>query len=215
MGFLNLFGRVSGHIKNNPGIKGRRTLRLSGYDYSIPGLYYVTICTHKKKCLFGQVTNGEMVLNRVGRIVNDEWIKAGENRDVLELDEWIVMPNHLHGIVTIYKTSPVAIRELPLHGDEMQVVSALNQDIHARAAYEFSLQTDIRQRRNMILPKFIGKFKMLTAKRVNRLGETPGKPLWQKSYWDRIIRDEEDLNRIRQYIRNNPSQWEKDYLYGE
>jgi REP element-mobilizing transposase RayT len=196
-------------------IKGRRTLRLSGYDYSIYGPYYVTICTHKKRCLFGKVINGEMVLNQVGRIVNDEWIKAGESRGDLELDEWVLMPNHLHGIVSIIEDSPVAIRELPLHGTVETEDSLPEPDIFTRAAYEFPVRTDIRKRRNMILPKFIGRFKMLSSKRVNSLRGTPGKPLWQKSYWDRIIRDEKDLNRIRSYIRNNPSQWEKDYLYGE
>jgi len=202
-----------GSMRNREGVHRRRSLRLRGYDYSLPGPYYVTLCTQNKKCLFGRVINGEMVPNRTGRIIKEGWIRTGENRDGIELDEWVLMPNHLHGIVVISEILTRAIRELPLHGMVENEDSLRGLDIFAKAAYEFPQRIDIKHRRNMILPNFIGRFKMQTAKQVNKMWKIPGKPLWQKNYWERIIRDEEDLNRIRQYIRNNPALWEKDYLF--
>jgi REP element-mobilizing transposase RayT len=96
-------------MKYNPDIHHRRSIRLKGYDYSQAGAYFVTICTQNRECLFGDVLNGEMVLNDAGKIVADEWMRTGEIRDEIELDEWVVMPNHFHGIVMIRRGDrPVA-----------------------------------------------------------------------------------------------------------
>ncbi|CAK8713892.1 Transposase IS200-like domain-containing protein [Candidatus Electronema halotolerans] len=88
----------------NPDIHHRRSIRLRGYDYSQAGVYFVTLCTHNRECLFGEIANGAMQLNAAGKIVADEWLKIAQIRDEIELDEWAVMPNHLHGIMVLTDT---------------------------------------------------------------------------------------------------------------
>ena len=83
----------------NPKKHNRRSTRLKGYDYSLPGLYFVTICTQNRVCLFGEVTDGNMILNRWGRIARDQWQKTETIRDNVALDAFVVMPNHVHGII--------------------------------------------------------------------------------------------------------------------
>jgi len=166
--------------------RNRRTIRLQGYDYSQAGAYFVTICTQNRDCLFGEIVDGEMRLNDAGRIVVGEWLKTAEIRNEIELDEWVVMPNHFHGILVL--TAPV------------------------EAIHESPLQMTVLQRRNMAVPKIIGRFKMLSSKRINELRQTPGAKLWQRNYWEHIVRSESDLMRLREYIQNNPLRWHLDSL---
>jgi putative transposase len=171
----------------NSDIHRRRSLRLRNYDYSQAGAYFVTICTQNRECLFGEIADGEMMLNAAGRIVADEWMQTACIRKEIELDEWAVMPNHFHGIVVL--TDNVgAIHELPLQMTQMQ-------------------------RRNMMLPKLIGRFKMLSAKHINELRDTPRTALWQRNYWEHVICDEPELHRIREYICGNPARWTEDELH--
>ena len=88
-------------MKQDPGLHHRRSIRLPGYDYSQAGAYFVTICTQNRRCLFGNVVNVEMVLNHAGRVVAESWQWMGEQYEHVELDEWVIMPNHLHGIIVI------------------------------------------------------------------------------------------------------------------
>ena len=161
----------------------RRSIRLKGYDYSQPGAYFVTVCTHRWANLFGDVLDGKLELNRFGRIVKALWLRIPDIRPHIGVDEFVVMPNHVHAIAIIEDVG--AIHELPLHD--------------AR-----------RQRRSMLLPKVVGYFKMNTAKHINRARNTPGMPVWQRNYYDHVVRDKVDLERIRQYIRDNPAQWDID-----
>lgn len=198
--------------------KRRKSPRLNGYDYSIPGYYYVTICTQNKSCLFGSVIEGEMLLNHLGRTVKEEWLENVDSMDDVDLDEWILMPNHLHGIIEVKDSgliSPIKKSIISLPEKMQDNDSTLKADVITRASYEFSLHIDVTKRRNMVLPKFIGRFKMLSAKKVNILRGTPGLKVWQKSYWDRVIRDENDLNRIRRYIHDNPAWWRNDCFFSE
>jgi len=141
--------------------------------------------------LFGDVVDGEMVLNELGKIVYDEWIKTAEIRNEIELDEFIVMPNHIHGIIFIVDDGHICDRR----GDRR--VAPTNT--HAKPGSK---------------PKSIGSimtgFKSAVTKRLNEYRKTPGAPIWQRNYWEHIIRDEHDLNCIREYIMNNPLQWELD-----
>jgi REP element-mobilizing transposase RayT len=157
----------------------RRSIRLKGYDYSKAGAYFITICTHCKECLFGEIIDGATKLNAYGEIVEKCWCELPNHYENICLDEFVVMPNHIHGIIVItYNVG--AIHELPL------------------------------QRRNMLLPKIIGQFKMQSAKQINQLRHTHGQPVWQRNYYEHIIRNEDELNHIREYILNNPSKWEFD-----
>ena len=162
----------------------RRTLRLRGYDYSRAGVYAITICTYNRECLFGDVVDGKMFLNDFDRIVLDEWNRIDLVHERIHLDVRVIMPNHFHGIIVL-KQRKGAIRELPLPGDP-------------------------RQRRRMTIPKLIGRFKMVTTKKVNDLRRTPGLKLWQRNYYERIVRDQREWNRLRQYIIHNPERWDTD-----
>ena len=165
----------------------RRSIRLKNYDYSQKGIYFVTICTQNRACLFGKILDGIMELNEYGIIIRNEWVKLAITRDEIELDEFVVMPNHFHGIMAFTELVG-AIRELPLHMTQIQ-------------------------RRNMGLPKIIGRFKMLSSKQINILRKTPGTKIWQRNYWEHVVRDEIELNRIRKYTKENPIKWKTDRLY--
>ncbi|HPI15715.1 MAG TPA: hypothetical protein PK875_11270 [Spirochaetota bacterium] len=163
----------------------RRSIRLPGYDYSSAGAYFVTICTQNRERLFGEIVDGEMRLNDAGKIVAHEWMNIGKINNEIELDEWIVMPDHFHGILII--------------------------NVAVGAIHESPRQMTIVQRRNMTLPKLIGRFKMLSSKSINIIRNTPGVPVWQRNYYEHIIRNHESLNRIRAYIANNPAKWKMDH----
>ncbi|MEA2015034.1 MAG: transposase [Thermodesulfobacteriota bacterium] len=165
----------------NPDIHNRRSIRLKGYDYSQAGAYFVSICTQNRECLFGKITDGQMVLNDAGKIVADEWIKTGAIRNNVALDEWVVMPNHFLGILVVDDRRGTA-RRAPTIEQFGQPVS------------------------NSI-PTIIRSFKSAVTKRINEIRKTPGKKLWQRNYYEHIIRDENELNRIREYIVNNPMKW--------
>ncbi|MDW8289818.1 MAG: transposase [Armatimonadota bacterium] len=181
----------------------RRSIRLPGYDYSQPGAYFVTICTHERLCLFGEVVNGQMHLSPFGQVVYEEWYRSAQMRReiVLNPDEMVIMPNHLHGIVWIVETATVGadgcppIDRRPPHGGA-----------HVRAPL---------QRRPRSLSSFIAGFKSATTARINAVRATPGEPLWQRNYYEHIIRDEARLNRIREYILLNPLRWHLDYENAE
>ena len=162
----------------------RRSLRLSGYDYSQNGAYFVTVCTQNRECLFGKIENGEMLLNNAGRIVLEEWVKTAEIRSNIELDECVVMPNHFHGILVVSDRRGTA-RRAPTMERFGQPVSGS-------------------------IPTVIRSFKSAVAKRINEMRQTPALQLWQRNYYEHVIRNESEWNRIRQYIIDNPMRWNMD-----
>ncbi|WP_373497934.1 transposase [Desulfococcus sp.] len=180
--------------------RNRRSIRLQGYDYSQAGAYFVTTCTQNRECLFGHIVDGEMRLKDAGKIVADEWMKTATIRHEIELDEWVVMPNHFHGIVVIAGDPVGAHGRAPLR--------------HIRAPLP---PPDAAERMLRRPPKSLGSlvagFKSAVTIRVNELRKTPGAKLWQRNYWEHIVRNECELNRIREYIRNNPARWETDKLF--
>jgi REP element-mobilizing transposase RayT len=147
----------------------------------------VTICAHSQECLFGEIIDGEMRLNAYGEVVEEEWLRSAEIRSEIELDAFVVMPNHLHGIVII-------MDHIHLQSDPM--VGA-----HGRAPL---------RREPRSLGSFIAGFKSAVTKRINSLRGTPGAPVWQRNYYEHIIRDEHDLACIREYIATNPLRWDQD-----
>ena len=176
----------------------RRSIRLQGYDYSQAGAYYITVCTRNRECLFGNVVDGQMQSNEAGQIVQAVWDGLQQCYEGIELDAFIIMPNHVHGIVVI-RPRVGAIHELPV------------QQIHeSPLPSKPSALARIADRRRMLLSKIIGRFKMVTAKQINDLRQTRGSALWQRNYYEHIVRDEASLNRVRQYIADNPAQWEFD-----
>lgn len=147
-------------------------------------MYFVTICTANRELLFGEIVEGEMVVNQVGQIVEDEWRKTPTLRPNVELDEYVVMPNHFHGIVAIVEGRGTA-RRAPTPEQFGSPVSGS-------------------------LPTIIRSFKSAVTTHVNILRQTPSAPVWQRNYHEHVIRDENDLYRIREYIQTNPLRWESD-----
>ena len=175
------------------------------WDYSDPGSYFITICIqpHVEKfheiSLLGTIINGKMLLSEYGEIVKNEFNQIHNYNERAILDEWIIMPNHVHFIITL--------REYDL------------EKIHVEKIHEFSLpptENDIKQyrrlRRRMLIPMITGKFQQQTSKQINILRNTTGAKTWQPNYYDHVIRDEQEYERIRQYIINNPTKWEHDTL---
>ena len=168
----------------------RKTNRMSSFDYSNKGGYFLTICCHNKMDFFGEVINNIMELNDFGRIAAECWNQIPKHFENCNLDEFIVMPNHIHGIIFF-------------EGESAMNKGAMNR--HASSLHETS-ETDIRQ--NQKVPVIIASFKSAVSKFIHLEGNKGFK--WQKSYYDRIIRDNDELINIRQYIIDNPKNWEKD-----
>ena len=190
-------------MKYNPQIHHRRSIRLQGYDYSQNGAYFITLCTHNRECLFGQIQNGQMILNEYGKMVEQCWNNLSNHYDNIELDAYVIMPNHFHGIILITDNvdnvdNVRAIRELPIH--ELPILELPRQQQKQRQ----------QQRRKMLLPKIVGRFKTNSAKQINQMRNTPGISVWQRNYYEHIIRDEKSLENIRNYIINNPAKWQDD-----
>ena len=175
----------------------RRSIRLRNYDYSQPGAYFVTICTYQKQSWFGEIKNGQIYLNQLGKIVADEWLKTCKIRPNFKLDEWVIMPNHFHGIVIINDYSgddqSLGARDAPL-------------DLGARDA-------PLQQKPNS-LSSCIAGLKSAVTKRINLLRQNTDTPIWQRNYYESILRDEKYLAVVREYIINNPKNWpnDRDYL---
>ena len=160
-------------------VHDRRSLRLQGYDYAQAGAYFVTVCTQNRLCLFGDIVDGEMQLNANGWEVQVLWNELPNRFARLELDAFVVMPNHVHGIAAFVGAG------LALPGENGAASSAPTLGDVVRA------------------------FKSLSAIRVNRLMMRSG-PLWQRNYYEHIIRSERELDKIREYIATNPLKWSLD-----
>jgi REP element-mobilizing transposase RayT len=167
----------------------RHSIRLKSYDYSRAGAYFITVCTQDHACLFGEIADGEMRLNDAGRIVVEEWIKTAEIRVEIELDEYVAMPNHFHAILWIS------------NGGTMDSRGTARR---APTAERFGKPVAGS------IPTIIRSFKSAVTKRINDSRNTSGMPVWQRNYYEHIIRNDESLNHIRQYIADNPANWETD-----
>jgi len=176
----------------DPNRHHRRSIRLKGYDYSQAGAYFITLCTQDRACLFGKVVNGEMRLNDAGRMVLAEWNRLPERFPQVVLDAFVVMPNHVHGILVITDPAPTVgatVGATPTVGATTRVAPTVGNIIGAfksRVTVEY-----IRGVKTSGWPPFRGR-------------------LWQRNYYEHIIRNERALNAIRQYIMENPRRWQMD-----
>ena len=169
----------------NPDLHHRRSTRLQQYDYRWVGAYHITICTFQRLCTFGDVLDGRMVLNEVGRTVEEEWTKTPSLRSEVTIDAFVVMPNHLHGVLVFDDSNPDAAK-----GDTIQSTRF------------------VRHKRS--IGSVIAGFKSATTKRINIARNSPRQPVWQRNYHDQVIRGEPHLDHVRQYIAANPANWTKD-----
>ena len=176
----------------------RRRLRLKGYDYSQDGAYYVTICAQHRLCLFGDIVDGKIRLNTAGSAVQVTWNELPRRFAHLRLDAFVVMPNHVHGIAAFVGAG------LALPGDDGAARKGAASSTPTRGDAGNGAAGGAPT-----LGDVVRAFKSLSAIHVNRLLMRSG-PLWQRNYYEHVIRDEDELNRIREYITNNPMQWELD-----
>ncbi len=179
-------------LKYDPEKHRRHSIRLKDYDYSTAGAYFVTLCTFNRQCILGEVLDGEVRLNDRGATVQMEWVRSAEIRNEVHLDEFVVMPNHLHGIVLILGNDiqplvgatggcpPKGDRRSPLHGPKSRSLAS-----------------------------FIAGFKAACTRSINESLASQGR-LWQRNYYEHVISSENALNAIREYIAANPSQWPED-----
>ncbi len=151
-------------------IHHRHSIRLKGYDYSQAGAYFVTIVIHDREPILGEIVNHEMRLNKNGQIVKYAWLDLPKHYRNIQLDAFVIMPNHVHCIIILTD--------------------------HDRKRYPLS--------------EIVRAFKSFSARRINALRITQGVPVWQRNYYEHIIRNEQEHERIYNYILNNPLNWEND-----
>lgn len=168
--------------------------RLKGWDYTNSGGYYVTICTKDKVKFFGNLINEEMILSEEGKIIEEEWLKTEKIRNYVLLDEFIVMPNHFHTIIMLIKDYDNKTGKL--------IPETTHRVVSTKA--KKTLKPDS-------LGSIIGQFKSICTRRIQR--DINKDFEWQERYFDRVLRDEKELNDIREYIYNNPVNWNKDKFY--
>jgi REP-associated tyrosine transposase len=283
---------AGGWMKYDPKRHHRRSIRLREYDYSSPGAYFTTLCTHDEQCLFGEIVDGHMHRSQYGEIVQEEWLRSATIRKEIQLDAWVVMPNHVHGIVII--TSPagahghapaiapekaeahgneptpgvsstvgahgdvpaIAPEKAEAHGDvpaiapekaeahgnvptpgvsstvgahgDVPAIAPEKAEAHGDVPYDRTprgttsasivtrahghapLRNAPPQRRPRSLGTFVSGFKSAVKIRVNQMRGAPGAPVWQHNYYEHVVRNEDELNQIREYILNNPLRWALD-----
>src|SRR3990170_3258574 len=182
--------------KFDPTSHHRRSIRLKGFDYTQPGVYFATMCTYQREAILGEIVAGEMQLNRLGRIAQQEWSRLPTRFPFLELGPFVIMPNHLHGILIITCRGTA----------ENLTDSGSNETRRAPTREQFG---------NPVagsIPTIIRSYKASVSWRINRLRVRPAHPFWQRNYYERVVRDNAELNRIEEYVIDNPRRWEEDRL---
>jgi len=170
-------------MKSHSQRRGRRSIRLRDFDYSQPGAYFVTICTKDRAPLLGSVDDWQMRLNEFGYIVRECWCDLPNHYRYVQLDEFVVMPNHIHGILIIGPDVGAGSEPAP---------------------------TTPTTRKRHGLPEIIRSFKTFSARRMNERRKTAGFAVWQRNYWEHVIRSQKSLDRIRAYISTNAERWHLD-----
>ena len=265
----------------------RRSIRMKGYDYSQPGAYFVTICTHGKQSLFGKIVDGEMQLNDFGKVVEFTWNDLVNHVDGIELGPFVIMPNHIHAIIHIIapantvgagsginasvgagsdinasvgadsdngasvgadsdngasvgagsepartepartepaRTEPARTepaRTEPARTEPTRTEPARTEPAHTEPARTEPTRTEPTRtepartsaRKQTPLSEIVRQLKTFSAKRINLLRKSTGKPVWQRNYYEHIIRNNESYQKIGDYILTNPIQWENDRYY--
>jgi REP-associated tyrosine transposase len=225
----------------------RRSIRLPHFDYTSGAAYFVTLCTLNRACLFGEVIDGAMQLNEAGRVAEAEWVRTAEMRPHAALDEFVVMPNHLHGIVVLRKDLVAqwrdadgaarsaagaphtnegvregqGVRSTPLRdGESMvpgsaEVVSGSPAGVRSTPLRDGETnrgdgQRSLRAPRSGSLGSVLAGYKAAVTRALATLPSVAGASVWQRGYYEHVIRNDEDLDRIRRYITENPARWDLD-----
>ncbi len=173
----------------------RRSVRIPEYDYSQAGYYFVTVCTYQHECWLGEIVNQKMQLNTFGELVRKEWLRTQDIRSNVKLDCFVIMPNHLHGIVVI---------------EDNSVRNAGRGTLQRAPTKKPPASEQFGNPTSNSIPTIIRLFKSTTTKQINSIRETPGYSFWQRNYYEHVIRNESELKRVREYIEANPARWDDD-----
>jgi putative transposase len=205
----------------------RRSIRLKGFDYTLDNVFFVTICSYQKECIFGSISNGAMVLNEQGKNVQRAWLETAAKRSNIHLDEFVIMPNHFHGIIwivddTLRRGTACRAPNVSCAPETVSMVrnrsvryghgTPCPYDQNNAPAFDMNCERFGRPV-SRSLPTVIRSFKSASGKYVNEVRDSPGTPVWQRNYYERIIRDDDELQRSRDYIRCNPENWQSDEEY--
>ncbi|MGJ3253671.1 MAG: transposase [Elainellaceae cyanobacterium] len=175
-------------MKYDPVIHHRQSIRLKNYDYSQAGAYFVTICTQERECLLGEVVNASISLSQYGTIVQQVWQQIPHHFSSATLDAAVIMPNHFHGIIII--------------ADDSLPIKQNSSDVPLK-----------RNSKKPTLGQIVAYFKYQSTKLINSMRDMTGVKLWQRNYYEHIIRSEASLSRLRIYIEQNPQKWQHDQLH--
>jgi REP element-mobilizing transposase RayT len=178
----------------------RRSIRLRGYDYAQAGAYFITLVAAGRECLFGEVVDGVAHLSAWGQIAREEWDRTAVLRPYVSLDAFMIMPNHVHGIVVIE----------PPPDDSVGAQRRCAPTPTADSIPDHEPPQAFGQLAARSLAAIVRAYKSSVTYRINTLRDTEGAPVWQRNYYEHIIRNERDLNAIRDYIEANPMNWERD-----
>lgn len=189
----------------------RRSIRLRGWDYTAAAAYFVTIVTHERDMLFGEIVGGDVVLSTFGHVAAEEWPRTADVRANVEMDEFVVMPNHVHGIVWITSQPPDAALRAG-GGARHRLHDGARHRLDDGARHRLAPTGDGRgiSVGAGSLGAIVGGYKSVVARRINGLRGMPGAPVWQRNYYERIVRNERELAAIRHYILENPRNWPAD-----
>ena len=179
-------------VRYNPNIHHRHSIRLKGYDYSREGLYFITVCIQNRECLLGEILNGEMILNEYGEIIQKVWNELPRHYMNIQLGEFIVMPNHIHGIIVITDNGG-------------------NGDVGAGLKPAPTAATTTMKKHG--LPEIVRALKTFSAKQINKIRNIAGEKVWQRNYYEHIIRNADAHHKIAAYILDNPAKWLNDKFY--
>jgi putative transposase len=169
-------------MNNNPPIPQRKSIRLPGYDYTLAGAYFITLVTWQRECLFGEIVSGEVRLSKLGSMVASEWQRLAKRFPAVELEEWVVMPNHFHGIIV-------------LSGDAQR-----DHNSPTRESFRSPVAGSI--------PTILRSFKSSVTQWAK--GASLGTAIWHRNYYEHVIRNEQEFDQIRLYIQENPRRWAED-----
>jgi REP element-mobilizing transposase RayT len=175
---------------HNQNIQNRKAMRLKNYDYNQSGAYFITICIQQRECLLGNITNGMLQLNEYGEIVNKIWSELPKYFQSIDIDAAVIMPNHFHGIVI-----------------------NCDRNISTQNSTAYIQESSLFYQRKTKLGKIIAYFKYQTTKLINQKRTMEGVRVWQRNYYDHIIRSQESLEILRKYIIENPLHWTTDQLH--
>lgn len=186
-------------------MRERKLTRLKDYDYSMPGAYFVTVCAQDRNCLFGKIEKGQMRVNDIGQMIDMWWRKMFDKYDNVFVDEYVIMPNHIHGIINIVGAIPC---NRPVNNVKNETIIHNNEGENMVSPLRIS-------NTHAGLGQYVSWFKRMSTTEYIRHVKNDNWPrfdkrIWQRNYYEHIIRNDAELNRIRQYIIENPLKWDMD-----